>query len=63
MYKKLFSLVMGILLVLMFNGTALASEPRIANQQEAIEAARKLLPDIVKDYQLVQITRRMITGV
>lgn len=52
MFKKLVPLVGGLMLALWLCGTALAAEPKITNQQQAIEAAKKLLPEVVGNKQV-----------
>ncbi|MBM7854048.1 putative membrane protein YkoI [Desulfohalotomaculum tongense] len=51
MFKRLLSLTCGIMLVLLFSQTALASQPAIAHREQALKAAKELLPEIVGDLQ------------
>ncbi len=47
MIKRLLPWVSGLILTLWLCGTAVAAEPLITNQQQALELAKKLLPEIV----------------
>lgn len=52
MFKKLLSLTVGLSLMLMLSGAALAEESRITNQEQAIAKAKELLPQLIGDKQL-----------
>lgn len=51
MFKKLLPMAVVLALVLLLCGSA-SAEPRITQQQQAIDAAKKLLPEVIGDKQV-----------
>ena len=52
MFKNFLSFTVGVTIVLMLSGSALAAEGRISNQEQAKATAKELLPQLIGDKQL-----------